>query len=512
MKKNSFYAFNRAFVIAVLLLSSFTFAYAQTFIGGGGDDLWSNVNNWADGIKPTEESENVAIHANVIIDEDVTVVSLFDAVACDLTIQSGKKLTAVGELVWDKGGDFVVEDGAQLITDSQVTGTVQKKIVAYDDEVKMWDIIASPVIENVMPSLENGFLTDPASGYALMAFNEQNHSWIDFKESAFPIVSGKGYLYANALDTTLLLTGTLTGSGAPVEVNLDYHSSNGTLAGCNLVGNPLPCNAYTDRSYYLLNDAGTTLLPVMASSAMPVAPCTGMFVKADGVGETVAFSRVSPQTTHNRGSIEITVVKPDAPNVVLDQILVSFNEDDNLGKLAYNPDNPNLYFTEGTRTLAIISVDSADVVPFRFKAVENGSFMLKVTPRDLDISFLHLSDNASGANIDLLDQPEYTFAALTSDYASRFKLILDPHYGIEEDGPSTGSGAFAYYANGEIIINDVETCHGASLQIIDMMGRVVVTHVGDAINRVSTIGLAKGVYVLRLNTIHGVRTQKMVIE
>ena len=138
--------------------------------------------------------------------------------------------------------------------------------------------------------------------------------------------------------------------------------------------------------------------------------------------------------------------------------------------------------------------------------------MLKVTPRDLEISFLHLSDNASGANIDLLVQPEYTFAALTSDYASRFKLILDPHYGIEENDPSTSSETFAYYANGEIIINDVETCHGASLQIIDMMGRVVVTHVGDAINRVSTIGLAKGVYVLRLNTIHGVRTQKMVIE
>ena len=176
MKKSNFYALNRTFVIAVLMLSSFTFVHAQTFIGGGGDDLWSNVNNWADGIKPTEESENVAIHSDVIVDEDVTIVSLFDAVACDLTIHAGKKLTAVGELVWNKGGDFVVEDGAQLITDSQVIGMVEKKIVAYSDEVKMWDIIASPVIENVMPSIENGFLTDPASGYALMAFRRASFS------------------------------------------------------------------------------------------------------------------------------------------------------------------------------------------------------------------------------------------------------------------------------------------------------------------------------------------------
>ena len=123
MKKGNFYALNRTFIIVLLLLTGFSLVHAQTFIGGGGDALWSNVNNWADGIKPTEESENVAIHSNVIVDEDVTVVSLFDAVACDLTIQAGKKLTAVGELVWKKGGDFVVEDGAQetrLIASLQV--------------------------------------------------------------------------------------------------------------------------------------------------------------------------------------------------------------------------------------------------------------------------------------------------------------------------------------------------------------------------------------------------------
>jgi hypothetical protein len=86
-------------------------------------------------------------------------------------------------------------------------------------------------------------------------------------------------------------------------------------------------------------------------------------------------------------------------------------------------------------------------------------------------------------------------------------LVFDPHYGVGE----YENDVFAYYANGEIVINDVETCHGASLQIIDLTGRTVVS-MGDVSGNVSTSGWAKGVYVLRLNTTDGVRTQKIVVE
>jgi len=507
MKKSRFYSINRAFVLAVLLVTNFTLVHAQTFIGGGSNDFWSNPDNWAEGVLPTTESENVTINANVVVDVDVTVVSLYDASVCDMTVQKGKKLCVSGEFVWDKGGAFLLEDGAQLVTDSQVVGTLEKRVVAYNqNEEKRWDFISSPVVENVIPSIENGFLTDPATGYVLNAFNEQSLSWIDFKENSFAITNGKGYLYANALDTTLLFVGTLRNSGTPFEVGLDFHSSNGTLAGCNVVGNPFPCDAFLDRSYYLLNETGTTLLPVTASSAMPIAPCTGCFVKANGAGESVAFSRVSSQIDHNNGVVEISVVKPDAPNVLLDQAIVSFNDGDKLGKIAYNQENPNLYFTEGFKNYAIICIDTADMVPMKFAVTESGSFMLKVMLRDLNTSYLHLIDNMTGANIDLLTQSEYTFTAAENDYASRFKLVFDPHYGVNEQQ----NEVFAYYDNGSIIINDVETCHGATLQIIDMTGRVIMKR--DAINRVSTSGWAKGVYVMRLGTTNGGRTQKIVIQ
>ena len=126
-----------------------------------------------------------------------------------------------------------------------------------------------------------------------------------------------------------------------------------------------------------------------------------------------------------------------------------------------------------------------------------------------EFSYLHLIDNMTGSDIDCLQQTEYTFTAKTTDYASRFRLVFD-YTGIEEDGygSSTGSGTFAYYADGEIHL--LETCHGASLQIIDVQGRVIVS--GDAAQHVSTGEMAPGVYVLRLTTADGTRTQKIILN
>ena len=72
-------------------------------------------------------------------------------------------------------------------------------------------------------------------------------------------------------------------------------------------------------------------------------------------------------------------------------------------------------------------------------------------------------------------------------------------------GSSTGSDTFAFFSNGNIIVNGE-----GMLQVIDMTGRVV--YQGDAMNRVSTAGMAPGVYVLCLVNGEDVRTQKIVVE
>ena len=475
MKKIRLFSPSRIAILCIVLLSIMVPSQAQTFIGTAGDGLWSNTNNWLDGVKPDGMFSEATISADVIIDEDISIGTLTNAGNYSLTILSGKTLIVNVAIYWD-GNDFILEDNAELVYGEPIHVLLKKKINAY----------------------------------ALYSFNENAAIWTNYKESPFAIEHGKGYLYANALDTTLLFEGTTVGYSA--ETTLPYHEENGALAGCNFIGNPLPCYAFLNRSYYVLSEESNSLIAVANSATKSIAPCTGILVDSNGPEDNKVNFSYMPffQYLGSQGYIEITAAKSNAPTLVLDQALLSFNPEDDLAKYALFENSPKVYFTKDGKDLAILSIDSVDVQPLKIKAFENGTYTLHFELKQLSPIYLHLIDNITGANIDLLTTPNYTFNATTTDYASRFKLIFDPHYGVGEDGPSADSGTFAYYANGEIVINDIETCHGASLQIIDMMGRVIMKR--DAINRVSTSDWAKGIYVLRLTTAHGVRTQKMVIE
>ena len=99
----------------------------------------------------------------------------------------------------------------------------------------------------------------------------------------------------------------------------------------------------------------------------------------------------------------------------------------------------------------------------------------------------------------------YTFTAKTTDYASRFRLV----FSTPADGPSADEQPIAYYADGEIHI--VADTFDASLQVVDVMGRVIVS-TGGQTRCVPTAGMTPGVYVLRLINGDNVRTQKIVID
>ena len=512
MKKSRFTTLHRAVFLAVFLFTATVFAQAQTFLGTAGDQLWSNEDNWLDGLKPTGMFDEATISADVIVDEDVSIGTLNNSDNYSLTVLAGKTLIVNTAIHWGDN-DFILEDKAQLIYSEPLQVTIKKNISAYDEDNHLWDLIASPIHEDVIPSTENGFLTDPETGYALYSFDENTVDWINYKENPFAIENGKSYLYANALDTTLLFEGTTIGYSA--ECNLSYHAGNGAYAGCNFIGNPLPCNAYLNRSYYVLSDESNSLIAVPNSATKSIAPCSGLILNSNGLDDNEVLFSYMPffQYLSFQGYIEITVAKSNAPTSVLDQALLSFNEGDDLAKFSIFENAPRVYFTHDNKDLAILSIDSVDVQPLKLKAEENGNYTLHFDIDKPDLSYLHLIDNMTGANIDLLTMPNYNFSANADGYASRFKLVFDPHYGIEEDGPSTGSGTFAYYANGEIIINDVETCHGASLQMVDMTGRTVWSETinnRDGVHTVST--MSPGIYVLRLNNGNTIRTQKLVIE
>jgi hypothetical protein len=109
----------------------------------------------------------------------------------------------------------------------------------------------------------------------------------------------------------------------------------------------------------------------------------------------------------------------------------------------------------------------------------------------------------TGTDVDLLATPSYTFEARKSDYASRFKLLFSANADnneVDED--------FAFISDGNIIIlNEGE----ATLQVIDIMGRIVSTQTVNGNASVNNVGAA-GVYVLQLINGNNVKTQKIVVR
>ncbi len=383
-------------------------------------------------------------------------------------------------------------------------------ITGYGDSDGGWNLIASPLAESIAATEVGNLVAEPASDFDLYRFNQAaNMEWENWKQEEsehyhFNLESGQGYLYASKENVTLTFLGTPNSDDA-VNVSLSYTEGK-PLAGFNLVGNPFTVDAYVNRPFYKMNDAGTGIEAIENyndyTTAQTIPACTGIVVKADNSGESVIFSTTAPSlSAPNNGNLQITLTQANTRgNALLDNAIVSFNEGSQLGKFYFGEQNGNIYIPQGGKEFAIAYSEGMGEMPLNFKARKNGEYTITVNPDNVEMSFLHLIDNLTGADVDLLQTPSYTFSARNDDYASRFKLVfkaLGNSSETEED--------FAFISNGEIIINGK-----GIVQVIDLMGRIILA---DEANRnISTKGFVSGVYVLRLIDGENAKTQKIVIQ
>jgi hypothetical protein len=380
-----------------------------------------------------------------------------------------------------------------------------KSIPGYGESNGNWQFVASPLAENTAPTEIEDML--PTIGtYDLYRFDQtENAEWQNYKANNFNLMNGQGYLYANENDVNIIFKGDFNENDNK-EIALTYES-NVDFAGWNLVGNPFPVNAYANRSYYMMNEDGTAIEPIAVSSSTPIAPCTGIMVKADNTGETVTFSK-AVQQSQNNGTLQIAVAKTNnKANTIQDRVVVSFNEGDQLGKFVFNKDNARLYFPQGKDLYAIAFAEATSEMPLNFEAHESGCFTLTVNTEMVDMAYLHLIDNMTGANVDLLQTPVYSFEAKPTDYASRFRLVFSAN--DAENDPTINIETFAYYNGSEYSISNYGE---ATLQVIDIQGHIVSSTIINGNTKLSTNKFATGVYVLQLINGEKVRTQKIVVN
>ncbi|MCR5013277.1 MAG: leucine-rich repeat domain-containing protein [Bacteroidales bacterium] len=387
--------------------------------------------------------------------------------------------------------------------ESRIRSVVVKSIAGYGEssDNKGWFFIASPLTANTAPTdIENMI----GQTYDLYLFNQEDDlEWENYKANTadFNLVNGHGYLYSNKEDVDLVFKGDYNEESSK-SVDLAYTDGK-SFAGWNLVGNPFPVEAYLDRSYYVMNANGSAIEPVAVSNETPIDACTGVMVKATATGQSVTFSKTAPETSSKRGVIQIAL-SSSSSRTLLDKAMLSFNKGDALEKFVFNEDNAKLYIPQDGKDFAIATSDKQGEMPLNFTAVKNGTYTLSVDLEGVEVAYLHLMDNMTGANVDLLATPSYSFTATTRDYASRFRLVFDSGFVGEE----TCNDNFAFVSNGEIVIPDANA--NATLQIVDMTGRIIFSREG--VHTVSTNQMVPGVYVMRLVNGSDVKTQKIVVD
>ena len=478
-----------------------------SFEGEEGGNVWGDANNWEPTGAPT-------------LDDDVEIDS-------DVIIPNGVVAYA-NSIIYGSRASITIQDGGQLVTNSNVTNvTVEKNIAGYmegavsgepivDPIESMkgsnrgdgWYFISNPLTTSVNP-VDAGLITDELGNavtpetatydlYDWYATTEQQE-WHNYRDGSFDLTyyNHPGYLYANKNNDTLVFTGTVYGSQNRISVSA--YKNNNEFGAWNLLGNPFVCNAYlVDNAgealpFYKMNAAGNDYEAVTGEA---IAPVTGIFYEDPAAG-AVYFTREAP-VVGEKGTLNMNL---RSNNKQLDNAIVRFGEGQQMGKFSFRENSSKIYMPVEGKDYAIANAANEGEMPVSFKAEKNGTYTLSFAAQEVSFGYLHLIDNMTGADVNLLETSSYTFEAKTTDYANRFKLVF-------ATGNNSNEDSFAFYSNGNFVINNEGN---ATLQVVDVMGRIVKS---ESINGSATVSVnaATGVYMLRLINGDNVKVQKVVVR
>jgi len=362
-----------------------------------------------------------------------------------------------------------------------------------------WNLIASPVGQ-INPGNVGNMISINDEDFDLYRFNQSavREEWENYKADNFDLELGRGYLYSNHETVDLIFSGVpLTSTEETIVLEYD---GNAVWAGWNLVGNPFADVAYLpERPYYTLNDAGTE---VQATTGNSIEAMEGIFVVAEEEGETLTFSTIEPaKSAHLALNLSQGRVSTSSTTGIVDRAIVHFGKGRQLPKFQLNPNHTKVYIPMEGKDYAVVNAEEMGEMPVSFKAEKSGTYTFSANAEEVSFSYLHLIDNMTGADVDLLQTPSYTFNVQTTDYANRFKLVF-------ATGNNSNDDNFAFFSNGSFIINNEGE---ATLQVIDVKGRIVSSKTINGSTSVN-VDAAAGVYMLRLVNGDNTKVQKVVVK
>ncbi len=318
---------------------------------------------------------------------------------------------------------------------------------------------------------------------------------------------GRGYLVSYESESVSEFKGNLNYLAAGESYQIDFNYYPEILAQFNLIGNPFVFDIdwETDVNVNNVYDGFATLDAedggyVYKDKGIIKAGEGFMVRTTEGNDNNIIFSRSSTRTCRKEyNGIDIMA----SNNKGSDNVIIRFDEEETAGfpKLRnFNENIASVYVKDKNINYGILNF-SKDVneIPLYFEAKEMGTYTLTFDIKG-KVENLYLIDRLTGDKVNIIMEKEYTFVAKANDSAERFVLLANA-----QSLNSETQSNFVYVNNGELIINAK-----GSIQIIDMMGRVVLSE-ENAMAHINVSGLKNSAYIVRCVNDDEVKIQKIIL-
>ena len=513
-----------------------------TFVGQQTTDngQQSSSTGWvglAEGQTEPNENDHVAVNAPLVLGslQDYKTTRLQGSEANSLSVKSfgycGNGTTVNGSITIEDGGELYCE-----IARGEVT--VKKDIIGYAETTRLqdnettsetvWYTIASPLKDTLLIS-DSQFLNSSvpqflSSNSDLYRYDEPTYTWQNAKpgegSTNFQTIDpGRGYLYANAENTTLEFTGMINTD----EVTYSLTTDGIILKGFHLVGNPFTHNitfahlnategAELVNGYYVLNGEGAWGATLGSNDDDVIKPVQGVLVKAKSAG-TLAIAKTQRRRdaeSQSRGQQDNRTTRQQVLEMSVsnaqhsDRAFVVFDKGVGLDKINHENENiPLLYIPMDDTDYAIAMMDmNVNEIPVSFETKVMGQYTISLRQENCEFDELYLLDKQTGEKVNILEN-DYTFIATSNDAPERFVLLKD------NGQQSTDNSHFAYVNNGDIVIYDING--NADIKIFDAMGRCL--YMGNSSDETARIAndFSAGVYVIQKADDNGVNVQKIIL-
>lgn len=525
----------------------YTVYFSEDVWTGVSDSDWHAAANWSSGFVPVSGTD-VVIPSGLLhfpeIANTADCKNLTIHAGASLNLGAGAQFTVAGNLSNNAGVNGLVLEsdvsGTASLKHSTagVHATVQRYIAASDwnDWEDGWHFLSSPVAAQ---AISPAFTAVPADEYDFYSWYEPGNSWVNFKNTSEPPTwnsvnggenfnTGKGYLVSYKNTGTRDFAGILHHNDVSVS---GLTTSSGANFGWHLLGNPYTSALVWDNTWTktniggvinIWNETAKSYTPLVADDASVIPSGNGFMVavtQSPGSIIIPASKRVHSSQAWYKNS-NYPVIRLFAQSVDKSSYQESQLRFDPFSTHGFDAEKdgaflggyaPVFYSVSGDRQLMVNSLpfDTELQVPFVFSGNGGSNYEIRAEVTGSLPEQAMLLDRKTSARINISQLGSYRFASAYGDDLQRFVLYFSALGMGDADAIAAPE---VWYSNGALHIHTAPEVNIVELTLLNTSGQVVKNFSKADINSGSlNINCQSGIYLVRIKTLSGVLTRKVII-